>query len=313
MQIIINKVAEFLQTEAIKSADSRRIFHGRGRSYPGFEQITVDYFSPVLLVTLFREHEDAAVDELRAGLAAFIGQGLEAVLLQRRYAEGAPTETLLGQCPSEVYASRGSLRFFLPLAQQQNTGFFLDMEPAREWLDCVAAGKRVLNLFAYTCAFSVVAVNAGAARVVNVDMSRRALELGKTNHRLNNLSHQSCDFLVEDILKSWGRIKRRGPYDLVIIDPPSYQKGSFVAAKDYAKVIRRIPELMPAGGEILACLNAPELGADFLAELFAEHCASCQFVERISASKDFPDIDADSQLKVLVYRYLPEGGDSLIC
>jgi 23S rRNA (cytosine1962-C5)-methyltransferase len=220
--------------------------------------------------------------------------------------KNAPTETLWGNLPANVFAARGALRFHIPIAQQQNTGFFLDMEPGRAWLENNVNNKRVLNLFAYTCAFSVVAVAAGAEQVVNVDMSSRALQWGRQNHLLNGFAKDASVFLAEDILKSWGRIKRRGPYDIVIIDPPSYQPGSFVAQKDYAKVVRRIPELMPNGGSVLACLNAPEIGIDFMMSLFAEACPGCSFVQRLEPSADFPDENSDQQLKLLVFDYAPQ-------
>src|SRR5690606_32284423 len=167
---------------------------------------------------------------------------------QRRHESGAPSQVLWGELPESVYAHWRELRFELSFAQQQNCGFFLDMEPGRQWLAQEAGGKRLLNLFAYTSSLSVVALAAGAERVVNVDMSSRALNWSRRNHQLNGLDKARSEFLAEDILKSWGRIRRRGPYDLVIFDPPSFQPGSFVATKDYGRLVRRIPELMPEGG-----------------------------------------------------------------
>jgi 23S rRNA (cytosine1962-C5)-methyltransferase len=89
---------------------------------------------------------------------------------------------------------------------------------------------------------------------------------------------------------------------LVIIDPPSYQKGSFIAEKDYAKVIRRLPELMPEGGLVLACLNAPELSEGFLKQQFNEQCPQAVFIERLQPHADFPDVDPEQQLKLLFYK-----------
>lgn len=285
--------------------DSRRIFHGRGRCYPELEFVCVDFFQPVLLITFYSEPPPYWLDEFVGMAQPLFSPAISAVLAQHRYQQGAPTETVWGDMPAEVYAKRGKLHFLLPIAQQQNSGFFLDMEPGRQWLEQHASNKRVLNLFAYTCAFSVVAVAAGASKVVNVDMSSRALNWGREHHQNNGLDKRASEFLAEDIMKSWGRIKRRGPYDLVIIDPPSYQPGSFIAQKDYARVVRRIPELMPEGGLVLACLNAPELSADFLLSVFAEACAECSLQERLTPSPDFPDINPDQQLKLLIFRYQP--------
>jgi 23S rRNA (cytosine1962-C5)-methyltransferase len=287
--------------------DSRRIFHGRGRCYPGLEFVCVDFFQPVLLITLYSEPLGNWLEEFVASAQSLFSPGISVVLAQHRYQQGAPTEVIWGEMPAEVYARRGNLRFLLPIAQQQNSGFFLDIEPGRQWLEQHASNKRVLNLFAYTCAFSVVAVAAGASKVVNVDMSSRALQWGREHHQHNGLDMRASEFLAEDIMKSWGRIKRRGSYDLVIIDPPSYQPGSFVAQKDYIRVVRRIPELMPEGGLVLACLNAPELSADFLFSVFAEACPECSLLERLTPSSDFPDINSGQQLKLLVFRYQPAG------
>jgi 23S rRNA (cytosine1962-C5)-methyltransferase len=303
MKQIINGMAALAEKiRAAEIIDSYRIFHGRGRTYPGLEFITVDFFQPVILVTLFAEPPQNWLEELTLGIRPLFETSDTVCLVQHRYLAGAPSELVWGELPDKIYAQRKKLKFLLHLAQQQNAGFFLDMEPGRQWLEQRAAGKRILNLFAYSCAFSVVAVAANAEKVVNVDMSSTALNLGRTNHLLNGLDKSRSEFLAENILKSWGRIKKRGPYDLVVIDPPSYQKGSFVAEKDYAKVIRRLPELMPSGGLVLACLNAPELDIDFLKQQFTGHCVSAEFVERLPPHNDFPDVDPAQQLKLLIYR-----------
>lgn len=286
--------------------DSRRVFHGRGRCYPGLEFVCVDFFQPVLSITFFSQPPVNWLEEFMSSAEPLLSPMVSAVLVQHRYQQGVPTITTWGEMPAEVYAQRGALRFLLPIARQQNSGYFLDMEPGRQWLEQHAVGKRVLNLFAYTCAFSVVAVAAGATGVVNVDMSSRALQWGRQHHQTNGLDKRRSEFLAEDIFKSWGRIKRRGPYDILIIDPPSYQPGSFVAQKDYARVVRRIPELMPEGGLVLACLNAPELAADYLLDMFAEICPGCVLAQRLAPSADFPDIDPEQQLKLLVFRYQPD-------
>lgn len=303
MQEIIGRIQQLQESlPLVDYIDSYRVFHGRGHCFPGLEFITVDFFQPVLLVTLFAEPQADWLTTFNQFITRQIKPPIEAVIVQKRYLQGAPSEFLYGKLPDETFAQRGSLRFNLHLAQQQNTGFFLDMEPGRCWLEENASGKKILNLFAYTCAFSVVAIAAGAEKVVNVDMSSAALNLGRANHLLNRLDKQRSEFLAEDILKSWGRIKKRGPYDIVVIDPPTYQKGSFVAEKDYAKVIRRLPELMPGGGTVLACLNSPELNEAFLKQQFVTQCPNAVFVQRLAPHADFPDVNPDRQLKLLVFR-----------
>lgn len=282
--------------------NSYRVFHGRGHQYPGLEFVCADFFQPVLLITFYNKPPDGWLEDFLDQAVAFFPPVISAVLVQNRYEIKAPSHLVWGVMPEAVFARRKQQQFVLQLGQQQNSGFFLDMEPGRLWIEQHAQNKKVLNLFAYTCAFSVVAIAAGAETVVNVDMSGRALSIGRDNHQLNGLAKSRSVFLAENILKSWGRIKRRGPYDVVILDPPSYQPGSFVAQKDYARLVRRLPELMPDGGDILACLNAPELGVEFLREVFAQECPSCEFVERLIPHADFPDVDPERQLKLLIFR-----------
>lgn len=201
--------------------DSYRVFHGRGQLFPGLEFICVDYFQPVLLLTCFSEPPDLWLEDFLLQAKPLFSSMITAVLLQNRYEQKSPIRAIWGELPTGVLARRGQLTFCLQLGEQQNNGFFLDMEPGRQWIEQAAPGKRILNLFAYTCAFSVVAIAAGAQKVVNLDMSSRALEMGRDNHRQNHLDKRCSEFLAENILKSWGRIKRRGPYDIVIIDRSS--------------------------------------------------------------------------------------------
>ena len=171
---------------------------------------------------------------------------------------------------------------------------------ARAEVGADAPGARVLNLFAYTCAFSVAALQGGAAHVVNIDMARGAIATGQQNHQLNGL-HGGAVFLAHDIFHSWSKITRAGPYELVIVDPPSYQKGSFVATKDYARLLRRLPDLLSDGGHALLCLNAPELSMGFLRGLVDEHAPALRFMERVPNPAVFADVDDDRALKVAVF------------
>jgi 23S rRNA (cytosine1962-C5)-methyltransferase len=160
---------------------------------------------------------------------------------------------------------------------------------------------KVLNLFAYTCAFSVVALQAGARHVLNVDMSHGAMAIGQQNHQLNGIM-AGASFLAHDIFSTWGKINRAGPYGLVIVDPPSYQKGSFVATKDYGRLLRRLPDLLDNGGHALLCLNAPELGSAFLQDQMRELAPDLRFVQRLDNPPVFADVAPERALKVLVYQ-----------
>jgi len=304
MQALLTAIAH-----ADLPTDACRIFHGRGGRFPGCEHLSLDFYPPVWVLTSFEPVDEAQLADVHAALEArwqqlAPGQPLNWVF-QSRAAERAQTRLMAGSVPEPHVVTEQGARFRVQVLKGQNHGLFLDMAAGRTWLRAqVAAGGpryKVLNLFAYTCAFSVVALQAGAKQVVNVDMSQGALATGQQNHQLNGIT-TGASFLAHDIFSTWGKITRGGPYELVILDPPSYQKGSFVATKDYARLVRRLPDLLMPGGHVLLCLNAPELGTDFLHQLMAELAPELRFVERVANPAVFDDVAPERALKVLVYQ-----------
>lgn len=289
-------------------SETRRLFHGRGRCWPGLEQITVDWLQGVLLVALFKPvsvAELAALQQMLLGLdqsAAWQQSGANSLLLQLRYLPDSPSQWLLGEPHEHWQICEHGLHYLLDLGKKQNSGLFLDMRLGRRWVQQQARGKRVLNLFAYTCGFSVAALAGGAEQVVNLDMARASLSRGRDNHRLNQHDLSKVVFLGHDLFKSWGKVAKYGPYDLIIVDPPSFQRGSFVLSKDYPKVLRRLPELLNADGVVLACSNEPEIGPDYLIQAMASEAPSLRFSERLENPPEFPDSQPDSALKALVFR-----------
>ena len=286
----------------------RRIFHGRGKFWPGLDQLTCDWVDGQLLVNVFKEVDDEFLSSLKAGLVDLTNKDIwqvkqgTSIVLQHRYADGAPSEVLWGELNDSPIVVEHGLKYQLDIGRNQNFGLFLDMRNGRQWVQDNAKDKNVLNLFAYTCGFSVAAIAGGARQCMNVDMSRGSLNKGRDNHRLNDHDMRSVNFLGYDIFKSWGKIKKGGPYELVIIDPPSFQKGSFALTKDYKKILRRLPDLLTEGGEVIACVNSPAVSPNFLIETMAEEAPSVEFIERLDNPPEFVDVDLDSSLKVLRFQ-----------
>ena len=286
--------------------NAQRLFHGRGHAYEGLEHVNVDWLSPVMFITLYK-----AVDEAwlltQAKALQLLNSECKSVMVQHRYEKFSPTNVLLGEEVSDTTVTENGLAYHIAFGKAQNSGLFLDMANGRSWVKAHSTNKKVLNLFAYTCAFSVVAVEGGASRVVNLDLSKASLSKGRDNHRLNG--HLSGDekgkvkFEGLDIFKSNSRIKKYGKYDLLICDPPSFQKGSVDIEKDYAKIIRRIPQWMNPGASLLMCLNSPDLSDDFLMNEMAKECPDCTFVQRIDNPEVFKEAHQGKGLKVLLYTY----------
>ncbi len=279
--------------------ESRRLLHGRGGNFEGLEHVAIDWFAPVLLVTLYAAKENNA--ELVAELVEFSQRRSEitALVLQERHLPKGPKRIVYGELPPEPVATESGLNYHLALDRNQNHGFFLDMKPGRDWIRANASGKRILNLFAYTCSLSVAAIAGGAEAVINLDMASRALATGRKNHQLN-FEPDLCkraSYLSHDLFKSWGRLVRGAPYDLIVIDPPSNQGKSFKAEKDYPKILHRLPELLTDDSQILACLNAPHLDESFLADLFRDY----QSQGRVSCAPGFEDRYPAAALKCFLF------------
>ncbi len=293
MQALLDAIAG-----ARLGTEAERVFHGRGGLHPGCEHLSLDWYAPVWLLTAFEPLSEAQLAAVQQALA----RRPEALnwVYQCRHSGRSETLLMAGHVSEPHVVAEQGARYRVHLLKGQNHGLFLDMAAGRDWLRREAQGQRVLNLFAYTCAFSVAALQGGAAEVVNVDMAAGALAIGQHNHQLNGLG--GARFLAHDLFKSWGKVKRMGPYGIVVADPPSHQKGSFVASKDYARVVRRLPELLAPGGRALLCLNAPEIPSDFVQALVAVEAPALRFVQRLANPPAFADTDAERALKVLLFE-----------
>jgi 23S rRNA (cytosine1962-C5)-methyltransferase len=298
MQILRDEISRHLPVDG----EARRLFHGRGKCFAGYDDLTIDCFPPVTVVTLYRPRPQDWLEELAGLLDSQMPSAHRAILLQERFLAKAPSRLLRGALPACLDAMEAGLSFRLRLGAAQNIGFFPDMAAGRQVVRARAAGKCVLNLFAYSCSFSVAALAGGAARVVNLDMNRGALELGKLNHRINRCDPRQASFLALEFFRSLGKLRRLGPFDLVICDPPASQGKNFSAADHWPRLVRSLPDLVKPGGEILACLSAPHLGPDFLDGLFVGHIPRVEKLGRFSAGEDFPEAQENCGICLHLYR-----------
>jgi 23S rRNA (cytosine1962-C5)-methyltransferase len=147
------------------------------------------------------------------------------------------------------------LKFEVNLWDYLDTGLFLDHRPTRQRVRNEANGKEVLNLFAYTGAFSVHAAAGGAATTTTVDLSNTYLEWAGRNLALNNFTVGDRHRLVRADCLRWLAETSRQPrgYDLIICDPPTFSNSSsmdkpFAVDKDHVWLLARLRSLLkPAG------------------------------------------------------------------
>ncbi|MEA3545328.1 MAG: class I SAM-dependent methyltransferase, partial [Thermodesulfobacteriota bacterium] len=142
-----------------------------------------------------------------------------------------------------------------------------------------------------SCSFSVAALAGGATQVVNLDMSRSALELGRVNHQLNNLDLRSASFLAMELFRSKSKLRKLAPFDLIICDPPATQGKSFNARQHWPKVLQLLPQWLAPGGELLLCVNGPHLPDQYIPELITKYLPTAQELGRYLPGEDFPEKD----------------------
>lgn len=284
--------------------ESTRLFHGRGHCYPSLEFVNVDWFSPVIWMVVYGEVPTDLLDSLKQQVldVAATNHCIQAVCFQQRGRGKSEQEILYGKLPESLMAHELGANYPIDLALNQNIGFFLDAKPARQWVRAQAKGQRILNMFAYTCSFSVAALQGGAEHVVNIDMAKGPIAQGQKNHALNGFKNDKVSFLPHDVFRSMKNLAKRGPYDIIVIDPPSRQKNSFDANKDYLKLLKKLTPLMHESTQVVALLNAPYLNHNFLPGIFSEALPRYQLSERLAQRGDFPEKDLNCCLKMQIFN-----------
>lgn len=154
------------------------------------------------------------------------------------------------------------IKFKINLVDYLDTGLFLDHREMRHLVALQSKGKRVLNLFAYTCSFSVHAAIAGAPFTKSVDMSNTYTEWGKDNFTLNNISLKNHPVIRADCLKFLDdEIRSKETYDIIIIDPPTISSSKkmdqlFDIQADYFMLLSKALKLLSKDGVIFFSTNS---------------------------------------------------------
>ena len=162
----------------------------------------------------------------------------------------------IGRDRKEIAVREGGLKFWVNLSDYLDSGLFLDHRLTRARIREQAKGKRFLNLFCYTGSFTVYAAAGGAARTTSVDLSRGYLDWAKRNLALNNLDggHQ---LIQADALRWIAPALAEGPYDLIVVDPPSYSsskrmRGTFNVQP---RLLEQTTALLAPGGSLYFCTS----------------------------------------------------------
>lgn len=306
--------------------DCYRLLHGVAEGAPG---LTVDRYGPVLLVQTFRAPlAPAAVDELQRTVHDELGLEL-AVVANHRGAPPPPDfvahEPTAAALAEHATHERGLTFRARARHRGQDPWLFLDLRSGRARVQRLAAGQRVLNLFAYTCGVGVAAAAGGAAHVLNVDFAQSALDVGVANAQANGLPVERFATLRSDCLPILRQlaglpVQRRGknvpfvriertPFDCIVLDPPRFAKTPFGAidvVRDYPSLFKPALLALADGGTVLATNHVPDVRAEDWHEVLRRCAAKAgrplRELEPIAIDADFPSFDGRPPLKLVLAR-----------
>ena len=233
-----------------------RLVHGEADFLPG---IRVERYSDVWVVLVLAGCAEPYADAICTSIAS---RAPEATVVRRDHRDDLRREDVRtrrlggGELDPDTVIQAKELGIVYPLRPFAGlaTGIYVDQRATRAWLRPQAAGKRVLNLFAYTGAFSISLLAAGAAHAIDVDLAAPALRHAEETAALNGVADRHRTVHV-DCRKFLAGCSEH--FDLIITDPPTAAQGgdSWVLRRDYPELLRLVTGRLAPGGLLVACCN----------------------------------------------------------
>lgn len=253
---------------------------------------------------------DSARDDAHAGLrdwesrTGFQSARVFSRFLPRQNAERVAPVLMAGDPAASldsVVSERG-VRYGIDFGAGYSAGLFIDQRANRARVRRLAP-KRMLNTFAYTCSFSVVAAMAGA-QTLSVDLSKKSLDRGRGNFELNNLPLDGHRFLADDVLDVLPRLERRGEkFDLLILDPPTFSLGNkgrrWRVEEQIEDLLRIALEIAAPGASLLVSTNCTKLDRATLERTVRFMVKTARIGGEISHEPALPDFPAGEGAQTL--------------
>jgi 23S rRNA (cytosine1962-C5)-methyltransferase len=247
------------------TTDCFRIYDREVRGYP----LAIDFYAGRFCVHYFSPYHDSEdlkqelVDETEKALFKLFGT-LPAQIFWRTRIKAKLTRQYekTGASGAFFTSYEYGVKFKINLEDYLDTGLFLDHRESRQLIANLSDGKRLLNLFAYTCSFSIHAAMHGAIYTKSVDMSNTYTDWGRDNFILNGISLKNHDIVRADCLKFLDQeISCQVKYDLIVIDPPTISRSKkmdqlFDVNVDYINLINKSLKLLLDGGVIFFSTNS---------------------------------------------------------
>ena len=237
--------------------------------------LVVDRYEDALHIAEFdRPHERTAaehadwLDHMVRTAAEALETPIESTFLKHRQRQrGTDQYERFDDQSALKIVNEGGLKFQVNLSDYLDTGLFLDHRVTRGMVRDAAAGKRMLNLFAYTGSFSVYAAAGGASETVTVDLSQVYLEWAEKNFELNGLQGIQHQFVRVDSREFVASLNGQPQFDLAVVDPPTFSNSKRVdddwdVQQDYQLLLNETLRCMTPGGVIYFSTNSRKFKFD---------------------------------------------------
>ncbi len=270
-----------------------RLLFGEGDGVPG---LTIDLYGVYAVVATYADSVTTLLDWVVSGLKHITElRGI----VHRGGEEGntGKIRLLWGELPpQDLTVLEYGLTFRANLYEGQKTGLFLDHRENRRYIEGLSRDKRVLNLFAYSGAFSLYAARGGASHVTSVDIAPNAADDARTNFALNGFDPAAHEFVVADVFDYLEQCRiRKRKFDVVISDPPSFAHTKAQlpqALKAYTRLNAMGLRTVLDGGLYAAasCTSqvSPEAFRELLADAARQAGVRFQFIHDIGQPLDHP-------------------------
>ena len=271
-----------------------RLFNG---FLEGCPELVIDLYAATVLLHNYADppEQGASFIETAHVLLRDLFPWARSFVLKTRH--GASLEDWKGKILSGGEPDRkvceNGIWYAIDLCMNRDASLYLDTRLLRRWALQNLKGRTVLNAFAYTGSLGVAALGGGATRVLQLDSSRRFLNLADTSCRLNGFTVANQDFQVGDFWPQIEHLKRAGKrFECVFLDPPFFsttRRGVVDLAKNSARLINKVRPLIDDGGQLVAINNALFVSGKAYLEVLEDLCADgyLQIEELIPVPEDF--------------------------
>lgn len=296
------------------STTAFRLFNGEGDGLGG---LTIDLYERYVVFSWYNETLITKKDLILQAFQAVFPEVIGAYEKNRFPGNQPESQWIFGEkAPEPLLIKENNVTYATYLDEGLMTGIFLDQKEVRGALvDGLAIGKRVLNMFSYTGAFSVAAAMGGALETTSVDLAKRSLDKTREQFLVNGIDPETQKIYVMDTFDYFKYAKKKGQtFDLIVLDPPSFarnKKKTFSVAKNYGELIEDSLDLIEEKGTIIASTNAANLSIQQFSQIIEKAMLKkkVKFVKTATYQlpADFstlPSFSEGNYLKVFCYEIL---------